>query len=332
MWVVDLRGAASVAFGATLSQRLARPVAPVMTFNNWPADCEVVPAEQTLAALVAMRPRRSRRARWRRRPSSSSTPGASPSATRSRTSTRSTTATSSSPRTSPTRPRSAPRASTRSSTSSRIAIGRGEEDDFHEVAQAYQAAGLGIALADFRGALRALPEPAPDRPDEVWAGCFDRWSFTVGARSTVFDDPASTCARAAASEACAPPRRGPTCQPPRAWARHTRRGPPTGRPAGGRAYSGAPRTHRGAGVPGRLGASTGIRTGSASDRAASGSERGSLVPGGPGRLRFRFGLRAERRGSTTSCTPQPPDILDAPSPDASERPSAQRAGERALEQ
>ena len=51
MWVIDLRGAASVAFGATLSQEASRPVAPVMTFNNWPADNEVVPAEQTLAAL-----------------------------------------------------------------------------------------------------------------------------------------------------------------------------------------------------------------------------------------------------------------------------------------
>jgi len=56
MWVVDLRGAASVAFGATLSQRSARAVAPVLTFNNWPAQNELVPAEETLAALVTMRP------------------------------------------------------------------------------------------------------------------------------------------------------------------------------------------------------------------------------------------------------------------------------------
>jgi hypothetical protein len=58
MWVIDLRGAASVAFGATLSQEAAERVAPVMTFNNWPAESEVVPAEQTLAALVTMSPRR----------------------------------------------------------------------------------------------------------------------------------------------------------------------------------------------------------------------------------------------------------------------------------
>jgi hypothetical protein len=57
MWVVDMRGAASVAFGATLSQRSAVPIAPVITFNNWPAEREVVPAEETLAALCTQRPR-----------------------------------------------------------------------------------------------------------------------------------------------------------------------------------------------------------------------------------------------------------------------------------
>jgi hypothetical protein len=57
MWVVDLRGAASVAFGAALSASSPAPVAPVMTFNNWPAENEFVPAEETLAALVSMQPR-----------------------------------------------------------------------------------------------------------------------------------------------------------------------------------------------------------------------------------------------------------------------------------
>ncbi|MFT3766941.1 MAG: hypothetical protein QM820_15695 [Minicystis sp.] len=57
LWIVDLRGAASVAFGATLSRFSAARVANVLTFNNWPAENEVVPAEQTLAALVTMRPR-----------------------------------------------------------------------------------------------------------------------------------------------------------------------------------------------------------------------------------------------------------------------------------
>lgn len=55
--VVDLRGAASVAFGSMLSHRAGEPLAPVLTFNNWPAPHEVVPAEETLAALVTMRPR-----------------------------------------------------------------------------------------------------------------------------------------------------------------------------------------------------------------------------------------------------------------------------------
>ena len=57
MWVVDLRGPASVAFGATLSSSSVQPVSPVMTFHNWPADNETVPAEETLAALATMRPR-----------------------------------------------------------------------------------------------------------------------------------------------------------------------------------------------------------------------------------------------------------------------------------
>lgn len=57
MWVVDLPGAASVAFGAALSAGAREPVAPVLTFHNWPAQNELVPAEETLAALVALEPR-----------------------------------------------------------------------------------------------------------------------------------------------------------------------------------------------------------------------------------------------------------------------------------
>jgi hypothetical protein len=57
MWLVDLRGPASVAFGATLSRESREPVSPVMTFNNWPADNESIPAEETLSALVTMHPR-----------------------------------------------------------------------------------------------------------------------------------------------------------------------------------------------------------------------------------------------------------------------------------
>lgn len=60
LWIVDLRGAASVTFGVTLSRApqaaLAPSVALVPTFNNWPAQNELVPAEETLAALVSMSP------------------------------------------------------------------------------------------------------------------------------------------------------------------------------------------------------------------------------------------------------------------------------------
>jgi hypothetical protein len=57
MFVVDLRGAASVAFGATLSRYARESVSPVLTFNNWPAESEMIPAEETLSALLTMAPR-----------------------------------------------------------------------------------------------------------------------------------------------------------------------------------------------------------------------------------------------------------------------------------
>lgn len=56
--VVDLRGAASVAFGARLTHAARTPVSPVLTFNNWPDVNGMVPAEETLAALVQIAPRR----------------------------------------------------------------------------------------------------------------------------------------------------------------------------------------------------------------------------------------------------------------------------------
>jgi hypothetical protein len=56
MWVVDLRGAGSVAFGAALTAATAEWVAPVLTFHNWPAENEFVPAEETLSALIATQP------------------------------------------------------------------------------------------------------------------------------------------------------------------------------------------------------------------------------------------------------------------------------------
>lgn len=54
--VVDLHGAASVAFGVALSNASANPVSLVPTFNNWPAQNDLVPAEETLAALIMMTP------------------------------------------------------------------------------------------------------------------------------------------------------------------------------------------------------------------------------------------------------------------------------------
>jgi hypothetical protein len=51
MWIIDLRGAASVAFATTLGD-----LAPVVTFNNWPAMNETVPAEEALSALLTWHP------------------------------------------------------------------------------------------------------------------------------------------------------------------------------------------------------------------------------------------------------------------------------------
>jgi hypothetical protein len=57
MWLVDLRGAASVAFGARVAQSAREPVSVVLTFNNWPAEHELIPAEEALAALIAFQPK-----------------------------------------------------------------------------------------------------------------------------------------------------------------------------------------------------------------------------------------------------------------------------------
>ena len=58
LWILDLRGADSVAFVASLSRYADRAIAPVLTFNNWPApaDKELIPAEETLAALLSVEP------------------------------------------------------------------------------------------------------------------------------------------------------------------------------------------------------------------------------------------------------------------------------------
>lgn len=56
LWILDLRGAASCAFAARLSRESKAPVAPVVTFNNWPATESVVPADETLAGLLTFPP------------------------------------------------------------------------------------------------------------------------------------------------------------------------------------------------------------------------------------------------------------------------------------
>ncbi|MBX3201156.1 MAG: hypothetical protein KF894_23660 [Labilithrix sp.] len=57
LWIVDLRGAASAAFAARLSRDAREPIAPVVTFNNWPAHEGLVPADETLAGLISFSPR-----------------------------------------------------------------------------------------------------------------------------------------------------------------------------------------------------------------------------------------------------------------------------------
>ncbi len=56
LWILDLRGAASCAFVARLSRESKEPIAPVVTFNNWPAVESVVPADESLAGLLAFPP------------------------------------------------------------------------------------------------------------------------------------------------------------------------------------------------------------------------------------------------------------------------------------
>lgn len=57
LWVVDLRGAASAAFASRLSLTATTPVAPVITFANWPSPDGIVPADETLAGLLSFPPR-----------------------------------------------------------------------------------------------------------------------------------------------------------------------------------------------------------------------------------------------------------------------------------
>ncbi|MGO8999921.1 MAG: hypothetical protein ACLQVI_41875 [Polyangiaceae bacterium] len=56
-WFVDLAGAASIAFASSLARYSNQPIAAIPTFNNWPAENELVPAEETLTAMIEMPPR-----------------------------------------------------------------------------------------------------------------------------------------------------------------------------------------------------------------------------------------------------------------------------------
>jgi hypothetical protein len=190
MWVIDLRGAASVAFGATLSADARQPVAPVITFNNWPADNEVVPAEQTLAALVSMRPRPLAAGEIQATPVflldawrlALREVEPDPSAIDNRYVLLS----SDFPDPAVLRARGIRRIVY-------VVEDRGqsttEEDDFHEVALAYQDAGLTLSLVDLQQ-LSGLDVDVPaEHLDERWAYWLDDWALAVGTRLTLFDDP-----------------------------------------------------------------------------------------------------------------------------------------------
>jgi len=189
MWVVDLRGAASVAFGATLSRQSYYPVATVLTFNNWPAENEVVPAEQTLAALVTMHPRPLGPGELQAPPVflldawrlalRGSTPD--PTAMDNRY---------------VLLPSDFPDPATLRTRGIRRVVyvveDRGqsstEEDDFNEVALAYQNAGITLALVDL-SQLCDLAPPEPQQWAERWADNYQDWGYDVRARATFFDDP-----------------------------------------------------------------------------------------------------------------------------------------------
>jgi hypothetical protein len=189
MWIIDLRGAASVAFGATLSQMSAQPVAPVMTFNNWPADHETVPAEQTLAALVTMRPRPLPAGEIQATPvflldawrlalrKAEPDPEAMDN--------RYVLLSSDFPDPAVLRARGITRVvyvvEDRDESTA-------EEDDFHEQALAYQDAGIQVELCDLQQ-LSVLEPVAPERWRERWATYYDDWTLEVRARSTIFDEP-----------------------------------------------------------------------------------------------------------------------------------------------
>jgi hypothetical protein len=228
-WIVDLRGAASVAFGATLSRISAAKIAPVLTFNNWPAEEEVVPAEQTLAALVSMRPRLLGPA------DQTATPVFLLDAWR-----LAYRETQPDPEAMDNRymllPSDFPDAATlRAQGITRVVymvedrgVSSTEEDDFHEVALAYQDAGVDLCLVDL-GFLERLGTV------ERWDTHLASWHLRVWPRATIFDN-SGFYTRARGGFGAPPGGRIYAPAHPGVASSHTGGGPGH---SGGRAYSGA---------------------------------------------------------------------------------------------
>jgi hypothetical protein len=191
LWIVDLRGAASVAFGAALSRYSSTRIAPVMTFNNWPAENEVVPAEQTLAALATMAPKQAGTTTAGERSIPVFLLDAWRLALREK-----------SPDPEAVDNRYMLLASDFPDAATLLRMGftriiyvvedrraaTTEEDDLHQLALDYQAAGIHLSMVDLRtlsglgGSERWVATPE-------WEAWCDDWSYPVEFRTTIFDDP-----------------------------------------------------------------------------------------------------------------------------------------------
>jgi hypothetical protein len=180
IWIVDLRGAASVAFGSAVSRASGDPVATVLTFNNWPAENELIPAEETLAALVTMQPRLPQPTDQATRPVilldawrlafREDEPGDDVTDNRYMLS-----------------PQDLPdAASLRALGVSRVVYvvedldeTETEEDDLHEAFMAYAAAGLSIFMVDLRFAAKEL---------RAWDDALRSYHYVVRPRATICAD------------------------------------------------------------------------------------------------------------------------------------------------
>ncbi len=189
LWLVDLRGAASCAFAARLSRSAREPVASVVTFNNWPAEESVVPADETLAGLVAFSPKQpeadaksvhpvflldSWRLAYRFDTPSDETydnrymlmEGDLPNA-----------------------------AALHAQGITRVVYvvedlddAEVEEDDLHASFRAWQAAGLGVHMVDL-ALLGSLPSPVDGSSRADWAARLAPQAYWVRERYTLVDDP-----------------------------------------------------------------------------------------------------------------------------------------------